>query len=122
VYRAFQLALDRAVAIKVLKTPADLDRAARERFAERFASEARTIAHLRHPHIVGVHDFGVTRKVWIDGHNTGRHTPFVDYEVGCGPHQIEFRRPDLALAQSESIVVRPGQTFKRRYTLADTAD
>ena len=37
-------------------------------------------------------------------------------------HQIEFRRPDLALAQSESIVVSPGQTFKRRYTLGDTAE
>jgi len=58
-------------------------------------------------------------QVWIDGHNTGRHTPFVDYEVGCGAHRIEFRRPDLALAQSESIVVTPGQTFKRRYTLGD---
>jgi len=61
-------------------------------------------------------------QVWIDGHNTGRHTPFVDYEVGCGAHRIEFRRPDLALAQSESIVVTPGQTFKRRYTLAETAE
>jgi tRNA A-37 threonylcarbamoyl transferase component Bud32 len=61
-------------------------------------------------------------QVWIDGRNTGRHTPFVDYEVDCGPHRIEFRRPDLALAQSEAIVVRPGQTFKRRYTLGETAE
>jgi len=61
-------------------------------------------------------------EVWIDGHNTGRHTPFVDYEVGCGPHRIEFRRSDLALAQSEAIVVKPGQTFKRRYTLAEAAE
>jgi serine/threonine protein kinase len=61
-------------------------------------------------------------QVWIDGRNTGRHTPFVDYEVGCGPHRIEFRRPDLALAQSESIVVRPGETFKARYTLAEAAE
>ena len=78
VYRAFQLALDRPVAIKVLKTPAELDGAARARFAERFASEARTIAHLRHAHIVDVYDFGVTRMPsgevapwmaleWLDG-------------------------------------------------------
>ena len=31
-------------------------------------------------------------------------------------------RPDLALAQSEAIVVRPGQTFKRRYTLAEATE
>ena len=78
VYRASQLALDRLVAIKVLKTPAELDEAARARFGERFASEARTIAHLRHAHIVDVYDFGVTRMPsgevapwmaleWLDG-------------------------------------------------------
>jgi len=56
-------------------------------------------------------------EVWIDGKNTGKHTPFVDVEIGCGPHRIDFKRPDLQIAESESIVVTPGQTFKRRYTL-----
>jgi hypothetical protein len=56
-------------------------------------------------------------EVWIDGQNTGRHTPLVDVEIGCGQHRIDFKRPDLRIAQSESIVVKPGQTFKRRYTL-----
>ena len=56
-------------------------------------------------------------EVWIDGKNTGKHTPFVDVPVDCGTHRIDFKRPDLQIAESESIQVKPGQTFKRRYTL-----
>lgn len=54
VYRARQPRLDRLVALKIL--PPHL--AARPGFAERFTREARTLAKLSHPHIVGVHDFG----------------------------------------------------------------
>jgi hypothetical protein len=61
-------------------------------------------------------------EVWIDGKNTGRHTPFVDVEIGCGPHRIDFKRPDLQIAESESIVVKPGEPFKHRYTLSGGAD
>ena len=56
-------------------------------------------------------------EVWIDGKNTGKHTPFVDVPIDCGTHRIDFKRPDLQIAESESIQVKPGQTFKRRYTL-----
>lgn len=93
VYRATQIALDRPVALKVLKTPPTLTGAARTRFEHRFATEARTIAMLQHPYIV-------------------------DVPIDCGAHRIEFKRPDLQIAASESIVVKAGQTFKRRYTLA----
>jgi hypothetical protein len=61
-------------------------------------------------------------EVWVDGKNTGRHTPLVDVEIACGEHRIDFKRLDLDIAQSESIVVRPGQPFKRRYTLPDGAE
>ena len=54
VYRARQPRLDRDVAVKVL--PPDL--AAEPGFGDRFAREARTLARLTHPAIVGVHDFG----------------------------------------------------------------
>ena len=60
VYYATQVALDRPVAIKVLKTPADFDEAAKVQFRDRFASEAKTIARIRHPHIVDVYDFGIS--------------------------------------------------------------
>jgi tRNA A-37 threonylcarbamoyl transferase component Bud32 len=58
-------------------------------------------------------------EVWIDGASTGRHTPFVDYEIACGTHRVEFKRPDLQMDQTESVVVRPDQPFKQRFTLAE---
>jgi Protein kinase domain len=61
VYYATQIALDRPVAIKVLKTPAGFDEAAKVEFRDRFASEGKTIARIRHPHIVDVYDFGVSQ-------------------------------------------------------------
>jgi predicted Ser/Thr protein kinase len=54
VYMARQPHLDRFVALKVLPPETARDPA----FAERFAREARALARLNHPNIVGVHDFG----------------------------------------------------------------
>jgi Tol biopolymer transport system component/serine/threonine protein kinase/formylglycine-generating enzyme required for sulfatase activity len=55
VYRAYQRALKRAVAVKVL--PAAL--AADPDFVARFTREAETAAALEHPHIIPVYDYGV---------------------------------------------------------------
>ncbi|MFF7592273.1 serine/threonine protein kinase [Kitasatospora purpeofusca] len=57
VWLAEDQVLDRRVAVKILK-PALLDEPG---FAERFHDEARVMARLRHPGIVGVHDFGPGR-------------------------------------------------------------
>ena len=54
VYRARHLKLDRLVAIKLLLPDLERDPA----FAERFEREARALARLGHPGIVGIHDFG----------------------------------------------------------------
>jgi hypothetical protein len=59
VYKAVQLSLDRAVAIKVL--PGDLVTDEDSQFAERFKNEARTMAKMSHPSIVNLWDFGETR-------------------------------------------------------------
>ena len=48
VYRALDVRLGRAVAIKVVH----------ERFTERFEREARAIASLNHPHICTLYDVG----------------------------------------------------------------
>lgn len=56
VYLAVQLSLDREVAIKVMAQDASVDA---ER-AERFEREARIIARLEHPSIVGIHEVGRT--------------------------------------------------------------
>ncbi len=59
VFKAVQVSLDRAVAIKVL--PGDLLGDTDAQFMERFKNEARTMAKMNHPAIVDVHDFGVTQ-------------------------------------------------------------
>lgn len=54
VYQARQTKLDRLVALKIIRPESAGDPA----FAERFLREARTLAKLSHPSIVGIHDFG----------------------------------------------------------------
>lgn len=54
VYKARQPQLDRFVALKLLPDEAGRDPA----FAERFSREAKALARLNHPNIVGVYDFG----------------------------------------------------------------
>jgi len=54
VYRALDSQLEREVALKVLHPALLIDRA----FVERFFREARTLARLRHPHIVTIHEMG----------------------------------------------------------------
>ena len=54
VYRATQLSLDRAVALKVVAP----ELAADERFRERFVREARLAASLEHPHLLPVYEAG----------------------------------------------------------------
>lgn len=54
VYRGYQAAIDRSVAIKVM--PAEL--LATSQFTTRFANEARTLGKLTHPNILPLYDFG----------------------------------------------------------------
>jgi serine/threonine-protein kinase len=55
VYRAYDLRLERPVAIKVLRQ----DYTESDGFRERFRQEAKAAANLSHPNIVTVHDFGL---------------------------------------------------------------
>jgi serine/threonine protein kinase len=54
VYKARHTILEREAAIKILR--ADLDTG--DEYHDRFLQEARTIAQMRHPHIVQLYDFG----------------------------------------------------------------
>lgn len=71
VYKARQPELNRWVALKVLAPKGKDDPS----FAERFAREARALAHLSHPNIVAVHDFGHREDLYffvmeyVDGTN-----------------------------------------------------
>ena len=55
VYRAYEAALDRYVALKVLPGEFLHD----ETFAERFRREAKVIARLEHPNVIPIHAFGI---------------------------------------------------------------
>lgn len=54
VYRAVQRSLDRTVAIKVLPSEFSRD----EVFCRNFEAEAKAMARLNHPNLIGVYDFG----------------------------------------------------------------
>lgn len=65
VCRAFDLKLERSVAVKVITAvPPDDDEAGRLR--TRFHREATAAARLRHPNVVTVHDFGTDPELGID--------------------------------------------------------
>ncbi len=71
VFRARQKKLDRVVALKVLPREISGNRD----FARRFLREARALARLSHPSIVGVHEYGETDGIcwllleYVDGSN-----------------------------------------------------
>jgi serine/threonine protein kinase len=117
VYRAWQLALERPVALKVLKAPRNHDEAARAEFRDRFAVEAKTIARLRHRHIVDVYDFAVATLPsgelapwmaleWLEGETLAVHLERRRRSglLGRDPSEaVEFVRPVLeALAHAHT--------------------
>jgi serine/threonine protein kinase len=65
VYRATDVRLERAVAVKVI-TAAGGDISARDRLRARFHREARAAARLQHPNVVTVHDFGTDSRLDLD--------------------------------------------------------
>jgi Protein kinase domain len=71
VYRARQPRLDRLVALKILSVELSKDPA----FVERFGREARALARLHHPHIVGVYDSGAATVAAAPSCTHGRGLP-----------------------------------------------
>ena len=62
VYKVYEAALDRYVALKVLPGEFLHD----ETFAERFKREAKVVARLEHPNIIPIHAFGIERGIpWM---------------------------------------------------------
>ena len=57
-------------------------------------------------------------EIWIDGKNTGRHTPYSE-NISCGKHKISFRRPDLNLTRNEVVNIKAGDKFKQSYPLEE---
>ncbi|MFN0077497.1 MAG: protein kinase domain-containing protein [Prosthecobacter sp.] len=112
VYKAVQMSLDRAVAVKVL--PGDLIDDVDAQFAERFKNEARTMAKMNHPAIVNVFDFGETQTgllyivmEFIDGTDVAKMIATqgklpVDYALAITAHVCDA----LAYAHKSGIIHR----------------
>ena len=91
VYKARQKSLDRVVALKVLPEGLSRDPA----FAERFTREARALAKLQHPAIVGVHEFGEVE---------GRYFLVMEYVDGVNLRQLMDTR---SLSAREALAIVP---------------
>ena len=65
VYKAKDPAIDRTVAVKIVRLGFSLDDERRGAFIERFRREAQIVGRLTHPHIVAVHDVGVGDEPFI---------------------------------------------------------
>ncbi|MEW5869973.1 MAG: serine/threonine-protein kinase [Chloroflexota bacterium] len=77
IYRAYDLMLERMVAIKILRS----DFSNTHEFHERFRQEARSAANLSHPNIVTIHDFGVVSQANL---GLGPNLPYIVMEYVPG--------------------------------------
>ena len=85
VYKAFQPALSRFVAIKMMRSGSPRD-------SRRFTIEAQTLARLRHPNAVAAHDYGI----YEDDAGNGR--PFIVMELVEGETLRDRIRREGSLA------------------------
>jgi serine/threonine protein kinase len=94
VYKAYQPAMDRYVALKILPRHFASD----PQFVTRFQQEARVVAQLQHPHILPVFDFGEA-----DG-----YTYIVMPFVKSGTLTDLLKGPALSLQQVRTLVTQIG--------------
>jgi hypothetical protein len=109
VYKGRQKALDRFVAIKLLPLEISVD----QDFADRFVREARAMAKLSHPNIIGVYDFGTTSEghlYFVMEFIEGANLADMIHKVGLPPERaLELAAQictALAYAHSKGIVHR----------------
>jgi len=97
VYRAFDIVLERPVAIKLMhrEIASDSDQ------LERFRREARSVAQLSHPHIVTVIDAG--EEPSPDGHHPGVGSPYIVLEYVDGETLKELIRREGSLDVLQAI-------------------
>jgi serine/threonine protein kinase len=82
VYRARQVSLNRTVAVKMILAAQFAGKDA----IQRFKTEAEAVAHLRHPHVVGIHEVG---------EHEGFHCFSMDYVEGKVSGRRSGRSPLL---------------------------
>jgi hypothetical protein len=99
VYRAFDTVLERQVAIKLLHR----DIAADEDQLERFRREARAVAQLNHPHVVGVIDAGEAEPAETPGFGEPVGIPYIVFEYVEGETLKDRIRRQRRLPVPEAV-------------------
>jgi len=105
VYKAYQAHLDRYVAIKVLHSFLDSEK----NFLARFQREAKSVAALRHPNIVRVHDFDYDEE---------RGAYYMVMEFIDGPtlktrlEELATREERMTLSEAARIVTAIGEALE----------
>jgi hypothetical protein len=56
-------------------------------------------------------------ELWVDGADTGQHTPVVELPLACGAHKLQLKRSDLNVDQVENVTLEAGQAIKRHFDL-----
>ena len=56
-------------------------------------------------------------ELWVDGVDTGQHTPVVNLALPCGAHKLELKRSDLNVDQVENVTLEEGREIKRHFDL-----
>lgn len=93
VYQAFQISLKRHVALKVLSE----DLAQNAKFVKRFLREARALAEMKHPNVVGVYDVGFSQGIFYY---------IMEYVEGESLKDVLVRRGPLPMAEALELVIQ----------------
>jgi serine/threonine protein kinase len=56
-------------------------------------------------------------ELWVDGRDTGQHTPVVHLPIGCGAHKLSFKRHDLGIDHAVDVNLTAGHELKQTYQL-----
>ncbi|MEU2026029.1 Stk1 family PASTA domain-containing Ser/Thr kinase [Streptomyces sp. NPDC016469] len=110
VYRAMDMRLDRVLALKVMHPALATDAS----FVERFIREAKSVAHLAHPNVVGVFDQGAQGQyVYLA----------MEYVAGCTLRDVLSERgalrPRAALDILESVLAALGAAHRAGFVHRD---
>jgi serine/threonine protein kinase len=61
-------------------------------------------------------------ELWVDGADSGLHTPVVQLPIGCGAHKLRLKRADLRIDHPVEVTLTAGREFKQQYQLGSEDD
>jgi len=59
-------------------------------------------------------------RVFVDGKDTGKVTPLVNYKLPCGSHRLRLVNTDLDIKKTVRVTVSPDKPFKQLFRLSES--